>query len=118
VLFRCKIDLGTGKVELTQPRDPKDDELAAWDSLAKEIAKDGRLYRVTFEDNAGKPELTSLGLPDWVRVSVVELDEQSGAVLRIIPVQDFRGEHERHGNRALVLKAGVLRFWIQFWSDD
>jgi hypothetical protein len=112
------MDLGTGKIEVTQPKDREDDEKAVWDNLDKEIVKNGRAYRVTYEDNARKPDRKSPGLPDWVRVSVVESDERGGDILRTIPVQDFRGEHERHGHRALLLKDGILRFWIEFWTND
>jgi len=115
---RCRIDLGTGMIQVTQPKDLEDDESAVWKSPAKEIVKNGRRYRVTLEDRTSERDRASSGLSDWVRVSVVESDERTGAILRKLPIQDLRGKHERHDGRALVLKDGVLRFWIQFWTDD
>lgn len=120
--YRCTIDLKTGTTELDQPRDYSEYEQAAQNKPADHISWEGRTYQILMEDNKGghpkKPEGTVPWFPDWVRVSLNEIDENSPKVLWTIPVQEFRGQHERHAVRALLIKEGKIRFWMSFWVDD
>jgi hypothetical protein len=38
--------------------------------------------------------------------------------VRTIPVQEFTGDHEGAAARAMTIKDGVARFWMEFWMLD
>jgi hypothetical protein len=116
--YRCKVDLATGKTELDLPKDLEKDEEAVWNDLSEQISRDGHTFQILIEDNKNKKKGGIPGFPDWVRVSISELDNETKKIIRTIPIQEFQGEHEGHGVRALILKDGKIRFWMQFWVND
>lgn len=116
--YRCTVDLHAGKVGIDHPKDIDKDEEAVWNDLAEKISRDGHTFQIIMEDNQKTKKGGIPGFPDWVRVSLVEIDDKTKKVIRTIPIQEFQGEHERHGPRALILKDGKIRFWMQFWVDD
>jgi hypothetical protein len=116
--YRCTIDTVTGKAEVDLPKDLEKDEEAAWNDLSEQISRDGHTFQVVMADNKKERKGGIPGFPDRVRVSISEVDARTKKLLRSIPVQEFQGEHERHGPRALLLKEGKIRFWMQFWVND
>src|ERR1041384_742175 len=81
----------------------------------REYLRDGHTFQVVMVDNKKERKGGIPGFPDRVRVSISEVDDHTKKILRSIPVQEFEGEHEQQGPRALILKGGKIRFWMQFW---
>lgn len=118
--FRCTVDLETGKAEVD--RSDQVDQ-ARWNDLREQVSQSGRTCKVVVEDNKRSRKVPAgeggiPGFPDRVRVRIVEIDDATHEIVRSIPVQEFHGEHEKHGPRALSLKDRSLRFWMEFWTLD
>ena len=112
---RCTVDLRSGGTVIDRPTTPTAVEESLWQSLSPQAVKEGRLYQVVIErDRSSKTAL----FKDRARVSFRESDSGTGDLLRVIPIQEFRGIHEGACARAISAKDGVLRFWMEFWILD
>ena len=107
---RCAVDLRTGTVTIDRP--PV--ENALWKQQTTQALSEGQIYQVVVE----RRRTTKGGFTDRARVSLRVTDSGTGDPVRTIPVQEFTGDHEGAAARAMTIKDGVARFWMEFWMLD
>ena len=108
--MRCAVDLRSGSTTIERPTSLSAVEESLWNQRPSQALREGRLYQVVID----RTRTSKGGLTDRARVSLRELDCGTGELLRTIPVQEFRGDHECAGAHALTMKDGTLRFWVEF----
>jgi len=112
---RCAVDLRSGATVIERPTATNAVEEALLQNPLAHAMSEGRSYQVVIERDRSSKKAS---FKDRARVSLRETDSGTGDLLRIIPVQEFTGEHEGACARAMIIKGRVARFWMEFWMLD
>jgi len=113
-LVRCTVDLRSGVTGIERPPMTTAMEDSLWSNPSPQAMKEGRIYQVVIERRRSKKS----GFTDRARVCLRETDGGTGDLVRIIPVQEFTGDHEGAGPRAMSVQGSTVRFWMEFWMLD
>lgn len=89
------------------------DEEDLWKDLSRELFEGNRSFKVEVEDN----RIGYAWMPSWVRITVNEFGE-GGRLVRTLPVQVFRGNHDDRAIRGLRREGERLRMFLVFWVND
>jgi hypothetical protein len=114
-LVRCAVDLRSGVTVIERPTTTTAVEESLWPSPSPQAMKEGRLYQVVIERSRSSKKSM---FKDRALVSLRETDSGTGDVLRVLPLQEFRGDHEGAVARAMTVQGSTVRFWMEFWMLD
>lgn len=109
VLYRCNVDLRSGRASIERPAALDTVEEGLWEKKLTGGLQEGRRYEIILEEKRSK---------ERARFVVRETDGGTGEPLRTIPVQEFRGFHDGTCARAVTFKDGQIRFCAEFWVND